>query len=198
MHAMERSHHVTDLLELVSAGDAAASEELLPLVYEDLRQLARASLAKERPGQTLQPTALVHEAYLRLVGDGNVTWSNRAHFFGAAAIAIRRILVDRARHNARVKHGGGRQQVEFREDSLVHEPEPDTMLAIDEVLDRLEVYDPRKAQLVMLRCFAGLTFEQTAEAMGTTLHDVRSEWTYVRAWMHRELAGGAEGVGSGA
>jgi RNA polymerase sigma factor (TIGR02999 family) len=186
---MNSTHQVTQLLTQIVGGDRAASDQLLPLVYDELRALARASLANERAGQTLQPTALVHEAYLRLVGDGNVTWDSRAHFFGAAAIAIRRILVDRARQRASLKRGGDRERVEFREDTLAHEPEADTMLAVDEVLERLAAYDPRKAQIVMLRTFAGLSLEQTAAAMNTTLHDIRSEWTYARAWMHRELAG---------
>lgn len=186
---MQGSPHVTRLLEQMNAGVRAASDELLPLVYDELRELARVSLARERPGQTLQPTALVHEAYLRLVGDGNVTWENRGHFFGAAAIAIRRILVDRARQRHSLKRGGDFQRVEFRDETFAHEPEADTMLAVDEVLDRLSKYDARKANIVMLRCFAGLSMEQTAAAMGTTLHDIRTEWTYARAWMHRELAG---------
>lgn len=186
---MNSSHHVTHLLTQIGDGDALASDQLLPLVYDELRQLARASLAHERPGNTLQPTALVHEAYLRLVGDGDVKWSNRGHFFGAAAIAIRRILVDRARQRDSLKRGGAHERVEFREDSIAHEPDPDTMLAVDEVLERLAAYDARKAHIVMLRCFAGLSLEQTAAAMSTTLHDIRTEWTYARAWMHRELAG---------
>jgi len=194
---MEASPQVTRLLEQMNAGDRAASDELLPLVYDELRELARVNLAKERPGQTLQPTALVHEAYLRLVGNGDVTWSNRGHFFGAAAIAIRRILVDRARQRQSLKHGGLYRRVEFREETLAHEPEAETMLAIDEILERLHRYDARKAQIVLLRCFAGLSLEQTAAAMCITLHDVRSEWTYARAWMHRELAGETDSSRSG-
>jgi RNA polymerase sigma factor (TIGR02999 family) len=184
---MNPSPNVTMLLEQVSTGRAAASEELLPLVYEELRRLAQASLSRERAGLTLQPTALVHEAYMRLVGDGDVAWRSRGHFFGAAAQAMRRILIERARHYARVKHGGGRGRVELNEEVMTNEPQADTMLAIDEVLDRLAAYDARKAQIVLLRFFAGLTLEQTASALELSLHDVRTEWAYARAWMHREL-----------
>ena len=180
--------HVTQLLQQAGGGDPRATDELLPLVYDELRRLARSHLGGEAPGHSLQPTALVHEAYLRLVGSADVSWHSRGHFFGAAALAMRRILVERARHHLRLKRGGGRARVELGEDALAAEPQADSMLAIDQVLDRLAQYDPAKARLVMLRYFAGLTLEQTASALDLTLSQVRTEWAYARAWMHRELS----------
>ena len=186
---------VTRLIQLAGDGDSRATDELLPIVYDELRRMARAHLAREAPGHTLQPTALVHEAYMRLVGDGDVAWKSRGHFFGAAAQAMRRILVERARHHGRLKRGGDRDRVDMSartvDEALASEPEADQMLAIDEALTRLEAYDRPKAQLVMLRFFTGLTVDQSAEALGITPSRAKSEWTYIRAWMHRELAGAA-------
>lgn len=187
---------ITQLLHLARDGDSRATDELVPLVYEELRRLARSQLSGESPGNTLQPTALVHEAYMRLVGDTEVTWQSRGHFFGAAALAMRRILVERARYHLRQKRGGGRARAELGEDALAIEPVADEMIAIDEVLERLEKYDPAKGQLVMLRYFAGLTLEQCAAALGITVSQVRTEWAYARAWMHRELSKG-DGQGDG-
>lgn len=179
---------VTQLLQRAASGDAHVTDDLLPLVYDELRRLAAAQLAAEQPGVTLQPTALVHEVYLRLVGDGEVRWNSRGHFFGAAARAMRRILVDRARHNQALKRGGAdRQRIPIDDLSLIAEPAPSDMLAIDDALTRLEAYDPAKARLVMLRYFTGLTIDQTAAALDLTPAAVKAEWAYARAWMHREL-----------
>lgn len=182
------SQDVTQLLAMAAQGDSRATDELLPVVYQELRRMARAQLGNEKPGQTLQPTALVHEAYMRLVGDGEVSWNSRGHFFGAAAQAMRRILVERARHRRRQKHGGGARRVELDDQVFSVEPEVDVMIALDDVLEKLTAYDKQKAQIVMLRFFAGLTIEQTAEALNLTAWTVKSEWTYARAWMHREIA----------
>jgi RNA polymerase sigma factor (TIGR02999 family) len=186
---------VTQLLDAVSAGDSRAAGELLPLVYDQLRKLARARMSREKAGATLQPTALVHEAYLRLVGSQDVKWENRGHFFAAAARAMRRILVERARHRGRQKRGGGMKRVEIADDALAVEPPSDDLLALDEVLDRLEQYDPRKSDVVMLRYFAGLTIEETAAALGISPATVKNEWAFARAWLHRELRKGDSSAG---
>ncbi|MBC6952959.1 MAG: RNA polymerase subunit sigma [Leptolyngbya sp. PLA2] len=180
-------HEVTLLLNAASEGDPRASAELLPLVYEELRRLARARLGAEAPGQTLQPTALVHEAYLRLVGDAELQWNSRGHFFGAAALAMRRILVERARHRKRLKHGGGRKRVELTDHAMVAEPPPDDLLALDEALERLAAIDSRKARVVMLRYFAGLSIEETAAALEVAPATVKADWAFSRAWLHRAL-----------
>lgn len=184
-------HQVTQLLALACSGDGKAASDLLPLVYDELRRLARARMAREPragAGYTLQPTALVHEAYMRLLGNENVKWDGRGHFFGAAARAMRRILVERARHRDRVKHGGGRHRVELHENAAMSdEPEPGEVLALDEVLDKLERYDKRKADVVMLRYFAGLSIEETAAALGISHATVSNDWTFARAWLHRAL-----------
>lgn len=187
---------VTLLLNAAGAGEQGASEKLLPLVYEELRRLARGYMNRERAGQTLQATALVHEAYLRLVGDGDVAWSSRRHFFGAAALAMRRILVERYRQKKSLKQGGERQRVELDHAAELAAPDADgeTDLALlDGALDRLAAYDPRKAEVVMLRCFAGLDHDQVAAALGVAPATVRRDWTFAKAWLARELrnSGGA-------
>ena len=178
---------VTQLLELAVRGDAKASEELLPLVYEELRKLARAQMGREAPGQTLQPTALVHEAYMRLVGGNDVRWENRGHFFGAAALAMRRILVERARHRGRLKRGGDRARVELDENAAAIPGLSTDLVALDEALDRLAAFDKRKSDVVMLRYFAGLSIEETAAALSVSPATVKNEWTFARAWLHREM-----------
>jgi len=188
---------VTQLLDAVGQGDSRAAEELLPLVYDQLRKLARSRMAREREGATLEPTALVHEAYLRLVGKQDVKWENRGHFFAAAARAMRRILVERARHRGRQKRGGAMQRVELSAEAMAVEPPSDELLALDEALDRLEQDDPRKCDVVMLRYFAGLTIEETSAALGISPTTVKSEWTFARAWLHRELRKGELGAGGG-
>ena len=167
---------------------SGSSAELLPQVYDELRRLARARLAREPDGLTLQPTALVHEAYLRLAGDGtDRRWDRRGHFFAAAAIAMRRILVERARHYRRIKHGGGQQRVELDFDSPALAPSLPDVLAIDEALTRLEQIDRPKAQIVLLRYFAGLTVEETAAALELSPATVKNEWAFARAWLHDVL-----------
>jgi RNA polymerase sigma factor (TIGR02999 family) len=182
---------VTRILRDLAGGDAQAAEDLLPLVYDELRKLARARMAKERAGLTLEPTALVHEAYMRVVGskDGQ-WWDNRGHFFAAAALAMRRILVERARHARRMKHGGGRQREELYEHSATEDGgEPIDLIALDEALSRLEVYDSRKAQIVSLRYFGGLTIEEVAGALGLSPATVKAEWMFARAWLRRQMVG---------
>lgn len=193
MSQAKGTNEVTQLLALASDGDSQAAAELLPLVYDELRRLARARMAKEAAGGagfTLQPTALVHEAYMRLLGDADVKWDNRGHFFGAAARAMRRILVERARHRDRIKHGGGRKRVELQDDAAMsQEPEAGELLALDEVLEKLERMDRRKAEVVMLRYFAGLSVEETAAALAISPATVKNDWAFARAWLHREMHG---------
>ena len=194
------ANDVTILLRMASDGDSQAAADLLPLVYEELRRLARSKMSRERDagaGQTLQPTALVHEAYMRLLGpDGaQLRWEGRAHFFGAAARAMRRILVERARSRGRVKRGGGNARVALADDALAVEPPGDDLLALDEALERLEQRDRRKAEVVMLRFFAGLTIEEIAAALSVSPATVKNDWTFARAWLHRELAKDGETTG---
>ena len=185
--------HVTQLLDAAAAGDSHAAAELLPLVYAELRQLAAQRLAQEKPGQTLEATALVHEAYLRLVGgDEPRDWAGRGHFFAAAAEAMRRILVDQARRKQSHKHGGGRRREEMDGVEVVA-PEPDLdLLALDAALHRLAEDDPLKAKLVELRYFAGLTGDQAAAALGVSPSAGDRLWVFTRAWLRRELGFGAD------
>jgi RNA polymerase sigma factor (TIGR02999 family) len=179
---------VTRVLQAIEQGDPDAAGQLLPLVYDELRRLAAQRLAQEKPGQTLQATALVHEAYLRLVGDGDAPrWDSRGHFFAAAAEAMRRILVEAARRKKRLRHGGGRQRVELAEhDRAALGPDPD-LLALDEALTKLAEEDPVAARVVELRFFAGLTGEQAARALGLTAYAARRKWAYARAWLQVAL-----------
>jgi RNA polymerase sigma factor (TIGR02999 family) len=178
----------TRLLDAAAAGDRQAAAELLPLVYEELRKLAAARLASEKPGQTLDATALVHEAYLRLIKP-EAGFANRGHFFAAAAEAMRRILVERARRRRRQKHGGAFRRVEA---SDVAAPEPETdLLALDEALARLAAEDPVAARVVELRHFAGLGHEDVALALGVTVYQARQKWTFARAWLRVALGNGA-------
>ncbi len=180
---------VTRILSALGQGDPHAAEQLLPLVYEELRRLAAQRLAQERPGQTLQATALVHEAYLRLVDAEQIPgWNGRGHFFAAAGLAMRRILVEQARRKRRVRHGGGRRRVELDEALGVAEPAAHDLLALDEALDRLQHADPVAAQLVHLRYFAGLTSAEAAEALGISLRSAERNWTYARTWLRRALS----------
>jgi RNA polymerase sigma factor (TIGR02999 family) len=176
---------VTQLLDAAAVGDARAAAQLLPLVYDELRKLAAARLAHEQPGQTLQATALVHEAYLRLVGSNpERPWNGRGHFFVAAAEAMRRILIDRARHKQTRKAGGGRRQLDLDDiEPILEEENGDRLLALDEALRQLEVEDPRKAELVKLRFFAGLTAEQAAAALGVSTSTAEKDWAYARSWL---------------
>jgi RNA polymerase sigma factor (TIGR02999 family) len=181
---------VTDILSAAEQGDPHAAEQLLPLVYDELRKLAAARLASEAPGQTLQPTALVHEAYLRLVGsDQGQPWNGRGHFFAAAAEAMRRILVDAARRKRSLKQGGDRRRVELADvEPAVGAPDLD-LIALDEALDRLARTDPRKAELVKLRFFAGLTTEQAAAALGVSTSTADNDWAYAKSWLRVALDG---------
>ncbi|HET6201898.1 MAG TPA: ECF-type sigma factor [Planctomycetota bacterium] len=187
--AGSEGERVTQLLASAAGGDAEASSALLPLVYTELRRLARARLAREDPGQTLQPTALVHEAYLRLVGPGNVKWNSRGHFFGAAARAMRRILVERARRKGRLKHGGEARRVEWDGESI-EAPSPSVdVLSLNEAIERLEARDKRKSEIVHLRFFAGLSIKETAAALDLSPTTVKGEWTFAKAWLRREIRG---------
>jgi RNA polymerase sigma factor (TIGR02999 family) len=170
-------------------GGPGTSGDMLPEVYDELRRLARARLARERDrNQTLQPTALVHEAYLRVAGDHqDREWDRRGHFFAAAAVAMRRILVDRARHYQRIRHGSGVERVELDSAMMRVDPSLIDMVAVDEALTRLEETDPRKAQIVSLRYFAGLSIEETAGALDLSPATVKNEWAFARAWLYRVL-----------
>jgi RNA polymerase sigma factor (TIGR02999 family) len=175
---------VTRILSAVEQGDPQAAAQLLPLVYDELRQLAAQRLAQEKPGQTLQPTALVHEAYLRLVGGGQARdWNGRGHFFAAAAEAMRRILIDRARHRQTRKAGGGLRRLDLDAIEPALAEDGDRLLALDEALRQLEGEDPRKAALVKLRFFAGLTQEQAAAALGVSASTAEKDWAYARSWL---------------
>jgi RNA polymerase sigma factor (TIGR02999 family) len=181
--------HVTRLLNALDAGDPHAAEQLLPLVYDELRKLAAARLAAEAPGQTLTGTALVHEAYLRLVGtDPAQDWNGRGHFFGAAAEAMRRILVEAARRKGRLKHGRQHTRVDLESGCQMTEAPGLDLLALDEALARLAEAEPAKAALVKLRFFAGLTMPEAAAALGTSLATAERHWTFAKAWLYAELA----------
>ena len=181
---------VTQILTAIEQGDPKAAEQLLPLVYDELRKLAAQKLLQEEAGQTLQPTALVHEAYLRLVGAGNGSrWDSRGHFFAAAAEAMRRILVENARRKGRVKHGGTHRRVDLGEDDHAVLSPDARLLALDEGLAQLAAEDPVAARIVELRQFAGLGHEQSAAVLGITIYQARQKWTYARAWLRNALAG---------
>ncbi len=181
---------VTRILDAIGQGDPQAAAQLLPLVYDELRRLAAHHLAREKPGQTLQPTALVHEAYLRLVGRGDSPrWDNRRHFFAAAAEAMRRILVEQARRKKATKHGGDCRRVDLEEAEAVAVASPEELLALHEALERLSCLDPLAGQLVQLRYFAGLTMEQTAEVLGLSPATAYRHWAFARAWLHVQLTG---------
>jgi RNA polymerase sigma-70 factor, ECF subfamily len=181
------SHDVTQLLQRLSAGKQDALEELLPLVYRELRRLAGHYLRRERADHTLQPTALVHEAYLRLVDQRNVRWQNRAHFFGIAAQAMRRILVDHARTHGRVKRGGDQPKQPLDEATVAVGGRPVDLLALDEALTQLAARDERQSRVVELRYFGGLSVEETAEVLGVSPATVKREWSMARAWLYQQL-----------
>ena len=186
---------VSQLLGAIENGDPHAAEQLLPLVYGELRNLAAQRLAREKPGQTLQATALVHEAYLRLVeGQPDARWSGRGHFFAAAALAMRRILVENARRKGRLKRGGGAAREPLDESNLVAPEAPDDLVALDEALVALTAVDPRAAELVNLRYFAGLTIPQAAEILGVAPRTADFLWAYARAWLLRQIEGEQPGT----
>ena len=179
---------VTHILSQIESGDPAAASQLLPLVYDELRKLAAAKLAREKPGQTLQPTDLVHDAYLRLVGfDRAQHWDSRRHFFAAAAEAMRRILVERARRKSRVKHGGGVAHVQLTEDDWVTATTPEQILAVDEALTRLSAEDAIAADVLKLRYFAGMSVEEAGKALSIHRATAHRHWSYARAWIRAEL-----------
>jgi RNA polymerase sigma factor (TIGR02999 family) len=180
---------VTSLLTAITKGDPHAAADLLPLVYEELRRLASQWLAQEAPGQTLQPTALVHEAFVRLTGaSGQATWDNRRHFFAATAEAMRRLLVENARRKKRLKHGGDRQRVSLEAAESIAQAPSEDLLALDEALNRLTAHDPVKAEVVKLRFFAGLTMPEVAQSLDISLTTAERYWTYARTWLYAELA----------
>ena len=177
----------TVILQQIERGDPRAASQLLPLVYDELRKLAAQKMARENPGQTLQATALVHEAWLRLGGDEQPAWENRAHFFAAAAEAMRRILIDNARRRKAVRHGGNVERVPLDGLELAAGVDDDQLLAVHEALDRLAAHDVVKAELVKLRFFAGLTIEQAAKVLGLSESTAKRHWAYARAWLYREI-----------
>ena len=178
-------NNVTLILQAVGRGERQASEELLPLVYEELRRLATARMARESAGHTLQPTALVHEAWVRLVDDGSRTWENRAHFFGAAAEAMRRILIERARRKARLKHGGGQEQIDLENLDAAAALPDEKILLLNEALEQLKAEDPEAAQVVTLKFFGGLTNEEVAESLGISLRTVKRQWVMAKIKLFR-------------
>ncbi len=178
---------VTSVLQAIARGEPHAAEQLLPLVYDELRELAARRMAREAPGQTLQATALVHEAYLRLAGGAECPWNSRGHFFAAAAEAMRRILVEAARRKGRVRHGGEHRRVDL--DDIPAEQPAEDLLAIDEALTRLARLDPVRAELVKLRFFAGLTMPEAAAALGVSLATAERYWTFARTWLYTQLGG---------
>ena len=178
---------VTRILDRVEQGEPKAAEELLPLVYQELRKLASARMAQEKPGQTLQATALVHEAWLKLVKPGPQNWNSRGHFFGAAAEAMRRILVDRARMRKRERHGYGLQRVDLDKIDVAIATDDDSVLLVSEALDKLAAEDPEKAKLIQLRFFAGLSIEDAANALGISPATAKRHWAFARVWLFAEL-----------
>ena len=181
---------VTQILESIERGDPHAAEKLLPLVYDELRRLAAAKLAREKPGQTLQATALVHEAYIRLVGSGSgQAWDNRGHFFAAAAEAMRRLLIRNAERKRSLRHGGGRARVDLDDVHPALPPPQDDLLALDEALDALARIEPRTAELVKLRYFAGFTNKEAAEILGISPRQGNALWAYARVWLHERITG---------
>ena len=179
----------TLLLNAIESGDAKAADQLLPLVYQELRRLAASKMANQSAGQTLQPTALVHEAWLRLVGNEAPTFQNRAHFFGAAAEAMRRILIDRARHRKAIRHGGGQQRVDLEQVELPFGGDDDQLLAVNEALQQLAAAHPTEAEVVKLRYFVGLTHDEIADALGISVRTVKYYWAHARAWLFQEITG---------
>jgi RNA polymerase sigma factor (TIGR02999 family) len=181
------THHITRLLAGMSEGDSRAREALLPLVYDELRRLAGAYLKRERRDHTLQATALVHEAYIRLVEQNDVAWRNRAHFFGIAAQLMRRILVDHARARLAAKRGGELARIPLTDAVAMSHDRPDELLVLDESLSRLAALDPRQAQVVELRVFGGMTMDEVAVSLETSLATSKRDWTVAKAWLLREL-----------
>jgi len=178
---------ITQILQAVGRGEARASEDLLPLVYHDLRRQAAVQMSREAAGQTLQPTALLHEAWLRVTGDGERLWQNRAHFFGAAAEAMRRILIENARRKARLKRGGGQVRVDADQIELAATTPDEKILLINDALELLQAQDPEKARVVVLKFFGGRTNQEVAESLGVTERTVERHWAYAKAWLFQNI-----------
>jgi len=186
-------HEVTQILSQIESGNSSVSEHLLPLVYDELRRLAAARLAQEKPGQTLQATALVHDAYIRLIDVENApSWNSRGHFFGAAAEAMRRILIEHARRKGGPKAGGKHQRVELEEVDFEVFDSPIEFLDLNDALTRFEIHDPRAAQIVKLRYFAGLDRQQVADCLRISIATVDNDWVYAKSWLHMELEPSAD------
>jgi len=179
--------HLTRILHGIEHGDGKVADELLPLVYHELRRLAAQKMANEAPGQTLQPTALVHEAWLRLAGDQNQKWDSRGHFFAAAAEAMRRILIDRARRKQALRHGGGQKRVDLHEVDVAAPVNDEQLMALSEALDKLAAQHKAEAELVKLRYFVGMTNDEAAEVLGISPRTAKYYWTHARAWLYREI-----------
>jgi RNA polymerase sigma factor (TIGR02999 family) len=184
---MAETDQITLVLQAMEHHESGAAEQLLPLVYSELRRLAAARMARESSAQTLQPTALVHEAWLRLVTDRDRTWQNRAHFFGAAAESMRRILIENARRRSRLRHGGGQARMDIEDLELADTPTDDRVLLINEALEHLETQEPELAHIVMLRFFGGLTNQHVAETLQVSERTVDSRWAYAKAWLFRYI-----------
>jgi RNA polymerase sigma factor (TIGR02999 family) len=184
---MPETDQMTQVLQAIERSQRGATEQLLPLVYDDLRRLARARMANEMSGQTLQPTALVHEAWLRLVSDGDRTWQNRAHFFGAAAEAMRRILIEKARRKSRLKHGGGQAQLNIEDLQLADTTPDDKVLLINEALKSLEVQAPEATRVVVLKFFGGLSRQEVAESLNISERMADRHWAYAKVWLLRHI-----------
>jgi RNA polymerase sigma factor (TIGR02999 family) len=178
---------VTQMLLAVGRGDANASEDLLPLVYDELRRHAAVRMSRESPGQTLQPTALVHEAWLRMAGSGDRHWQNRAHFFGAAAEAMRRILIENARRKARLKRGGNQRPLDIDDLDLAATSPDEKVLLIDDALEQMRLQDPEKALVVVLKFFVGMTNQEVAASMGVTERTVERHWAYAKVWLYQTI-----------
>jgi len=179
--------NITHVLQAIDRGDPTAADELLPLVYGELRKLAAKKMAKETPGQTLQPTALVHEAWLRVAGHENQRWDGRGHFFAAAAEAMRRILIDKARRKRTVRHGGGQHRVELEDSAIASPTDEDQLLAVNDALDKLAARNKFEAELVKLRYFVGMTLEESAKVLGISARTADNYWAHARAWLFDEL-----------
>ena len=187
MPSVSETNQITQALQAIGRSESGAAEKLLPLVYDDLRRLAMARMANEAAGHTLQPTALVHEAWLRLTADGDQTWQNRAHFFGAAAEAMRRILIEKARRKSRLKHGGGQARFNIEDLELADSTPDDKILLINEALESLEAQDPEAARVVVLKFFGGLNRQEVAESLNISERMADRQWAFAKAWLLRHI-----------
>lgn len=185
---MPETAQITHVLNAIGRSEEGAAEKLLPLVYAELRRLAAARMSREMAGQTLQPTALVHEAWLRLVADGDKTWQNRGHFFGAAAEAMRRILIEKARHKSRLKHGGGQVRMNIEDLELAETTPDDKVLLVDEALGRLKHDDPELERIVVLKFFGGLSNAEIADVLGVANRTLDRQWAFAKAWLYRYIS----------